>query len=178
MSGHNTPPKEFKPLIPLFPLRQASFNLFGMELLAGLDVANTADFFTTFFRLPSYLWQSFLANKLSSTELLGFALTTFALAPPNIKVQRLLLLWGPHLCRGGGGAAFAAYRATCLDGLRGAGLQLPGCSGVLPCMLLCLLKGKAALAPVSPRPAHSFSSPSVGFSIQLQRSVQSPWPLF
>lgn len=75
------------PQLPLPPPPQASFNLFGMELLAGLDVTNTADFFTTFFRLPPYLWQSFLASKLSSTELLGFALATFALAPLNIQVR-------------------------------------------------------------------------------------------
>ena len=58
-----------------------------MELLAGLDLRNTADFFTTFFRLPPYLWRNFLASKLSSGELLGFALATFALAPPNIQVR-------------------------------------------------------------------------------------------
>ena len=37
-----------------------------MELLCQLDATNTADFFTTFFRLPSSFWRGFLASKLSS----------------------------------------------------------------------------------------------------------------
>ena len=37
-----------------------------MELLCQLDAAATADFFTTFFRLPQSYWSGFLASKLSS----------------------------------------------------------------------------------------------------------------
>ena len=37
-----------------------------MELLCQLDTAATADFFTTFFRLPASFWRGFLASKLSS----------------------------------------------------------------------------------------------------------------
>jgi hypothetical protein len=47
-------------------LPQTSFQVFGMELLCQLDATNTADFFTTFFRLPSSFWRGFLASKLSS----------------------------------------------------------------------------------------------------------------
>lgn len=48
------------------PREQASFQVFGMELLCQLDTAATADFFTTFFRLPASYWRGFLASKLSS----------------------------------------------------------------------------------------------------------------
>ena len=65
--------------------RQASFHVFGMELLCNLDLNNTADFFTTFFALPGWFWKGFLASKLSSIDLLGFAATTFVIAPWNIK---------------------------------------------------------------------------------------------
>ena len=67
--------------------RQASFHIFGMELLCKLDLNNTSDFFTTFFALPTSFWQGFLASKLSSVELLSFAAATFFLAPVNIKAN-------------------------------------------------------------------------------------------
>lgn len=67
--------------------RQAAFHVFGMELLCQLDVNATADFFTTFFALPSSFWRGFLASKLSSVNLLGFAAATFVLAPLNIKAR-------------------------------------------------------------------------------------------
>ena len=66
--------------------RQASFHVFGMELLCQLDVKETTDFFSTFFALPKQQWEGFLASKLSSVDLLGFALYTFAIAPVNIKL--------------------------------------------------------------------------------------------
>lgn len=67
--------------------RQAAFHVFGMELLCSLDLTATCDFFTTFFNLPDGLWRGFLASTLSSTELLGFALVTFGIAPLNIKAK-------------------------------------------------------------------------------------------
>jgi len=67
--------------------RQASFHIFGMELLCKLDLNNTADFFTTFFALPNIFWRGFLASKLSSVDLLGFAAATFVLAPVGIKAK-------------------------------------------------------------------------------------------
>ena len=74
--------------------RQGSFHLFGMELLCQLDVANTADFFTTFFKLPQTYWRGFLSSKLSSTDLLAFAMVTFFLAPVNIKAKLVAHLAG------------------------------------------------------------------------------------
>ena len=67
--------------------RQASFHIFGMELLCQLDLQNTTDFFSTFFALPKKEWEGFLASKLSSVNLLTFALLTFAIAPLNIKYR-------------------------------------------------------------------------------------------
>ncbi|KAL4457454.1 hypothetical protein ABPG75_012319 [Micractinium tetrahymenae] len=67
--------------------RQASFQVFGMELLCQLDARATADFFTTFFKLPASYWRGFLASKLSSVDLLSFAMLTWVLAPPNIKAK-------------------------------------------------------------------------------------------
>lgn len=67
--------------------RQASFHIFGMELLCQLDLQNTTDFFSTFFALPKSQWEGFLASKLSSINLLTFALLTFAIAPPSIKFR-------------------------------------------------------------------------------------------
>jgi len=67
--------------------RQASFHVFGMELLCKLDLNSTADFFTTFFALPDIFWRGFLASKLSSVDLLGFAGATFVLAPIGIKAK-------------------------------------------------------------------------------------------
>lgn len=67
--------------------RQAAFHVFGMELLCTLGISSTCDFFLTFFNLPSRYWRGFLASRLSSLELLGFAMTTFVLAPAGIKAK-------------------------------------------------------------------------------------------
>jgi hypothetical protein len=65
---------------------QAAFHVFGMELLAKLDLRATNAFFSTFFRLPDFYWRGFLASSLSSPQLIIFALLTFALAPPSIQL--------------------------------------------------------------------------------------------
>jgi hypothetical protein len=65
---------------------QAAFHVFGMELLASLDLAATNQFFRTFFRLPDPLWRGFLSSTLGSGRLVVFALATFLLAPPGIKL--------------------------------------------------------------------------------------------
>ncbi|KAG2502103.1 hypothetical protein HYH03_000595 [Edaphochlamys debaryana] len=66
---------------------QATFHVFGMELLATLNLESTNDFFNTFFRLPDFFWRGFLASTLSSTQLMGFALVVFFQAPPSIKYK-------------------------------------------------------------------------------------------
>lgn len=69
-----------------FGLSQAAFHVFGMELLATLDLGATNSFFRTFFRLPDFYWRGFLSSSLSSTQLIAFALLTFVLAPPSIQL--------------------------------------------------------------------------------------------
>ncbi|KAG2438618.1 hypothetical protein HXX76_005167 [Chlamydomonas incerta] len=86
---------------------QASFHVFGMELLATLDLQATNDFFNTFFRLPSYFWRGFLASTLSSGQLIAFALVVFTLAPWNIKYKLI-----EHLVTDpAGGYLIRAYQA-------------------------------------------------------------------
>ncbi|KXZ48182.1 hypothetical protein GPECTOR_30g278 [Gonium pectorale] len=94
-------------LWPLEKRTQASFHVFGMELLATLDLAATNDFFNTFFRLPSNYWRGFLASTLSAGQLIAFALVTFVLAPPSIKYKLI-----EHLVTDpAGGYLIRAYQA-------------------------------------------------------------------
>jgi lycopene epsilon-cyclase len=74
-------------LWPLEKRAQAAFQVFGMELLAGLDLSATNSFFSTFFRLPKFYWRGFLASKLTSTDLMAFAFVTFLIAGLDIKVK-------------------------------------------------------------------------------------------
>ena len=60
---------------------QAAFHVFGMELLAQLDLDATNQFFEAFFRLPHPYWQGFLASRLSSGKLVLFAAATFLVRP-------------------------------------------------------------------------------------------------
>ncbi|KAK9865447.1 hypothetical protein WJX84_007368 [Apatococcus fuscideae] len=70
--------------------RQAAFHVFGMELLALMDLEATNNFFATFFNLPPFFWRGFLGSTLSSSQLIAFALVTFVLAPFSIKAR---LVW-------------------------------------------------------------------------------------
>ena len=69
----------------LVTILQAAFHVFGMELLATLDLAHTNAFFDTFFRLPDFYWRGFLSSSLTSSQLIVFALLTYVLAPLSIK---------------------------------------------------------------------------------------------
>ncbi|KAL3158840.1 hypothetical protein ABBQ32_011564 [Trebouxia sp. C0010 RCD-2024] len=74
--------------------RQAAFHVFGMELLAQLDIQATNNFFSTFFRLPDRYWRGFLASSLSSRQLIVFAMWMMVRAPPSIQfklMQHMLL---------------------------------------------------------------------------------------
>ena len=61
--------------------------MFGMELLAQLDIGATNNFFRTFFSLPDFYWRGFLASSLSSGHLLAFAFLTMIKAPPGIQFK-------------------------------------------------------------------------------------------
>ncbi|PNH06127.1 Lycopene epsilon cyclase, chloroplastic [Tetrabaena socialis] len=83
-------------LWPMEKRTQASFHVFGMELLATLDLSATNAFFNTFFRLPAFFWRGFLASTLSAGQLIGFALVVFTLAPVSIKyklIEHLVTVW-------------------------------------------------------------------------------------
>jgi len=67
--------------------RQRAFFLFGLELILQLDTAGVRDFFCTFFQLPEWLWKGFLGSKLSSLELIWFALATFMVAPNSLRYR-------------------------------------------------------------------------------------------
>ncbi len=85
--------------------------MFGMELLCKLPLAPTNQFFATFFKLPGFYWRGFLASRLSSVQLIAFAMLMLLLAPPAIKVPACTpsptLLphpaettqWSPTCCR-------------------------------------------------------------------------------
>ena len=66
---------------------QAAFHVFGMELLAQLDIKATNNFFSTFFRLPDSYWRGFLASSLSSGQLIVFAMWMMIRAPPSIQFK-------------------------------------------------------------------------------------------
>ena len=77
--------------------RQIGFYQFGMELLMSLRIEQMRNFFSTFFALPTNLSRGFLGNDLSSSDLILFALTTFAIG--NNELRGLLLA---HLVSAGG----------------------------------------------------------------------------
>lgn len=74
-------------LWPLERQRQASFHVFGMELLAGLPPKAMNEFFICFFSLPAYFWQGFLGSSLNSFEVLLFAGLFFIKASNNIRFR-------------------------------------------------------------------------------------------
>jgi lycopene epsilon-cyclase len=65
----------------------AAFHIFGMELLALMDVKSINDFFLSFFSLPDGLWKGFLSSSLDSNRLLFFALFMFAVSPVSMKAR-------------------------------------------------------------------------------------------
>ena len=58
-----------------------------MELLATLEIRSIHQFFETFFRLPDRYWRGFLGSKLSSVDLLAFAMLTFATCSGHIRAK-------------------------------------------------------------------------------------------
>lgn len=74
---------------------QAAFHVFGMELLAQLELPQINRFFETFFKLPAFYWKGFLSASITSFDLLVFAIITFIIAPPQIKLRLIT-----HLLQG------------------------------------------------------------------------------
>nr|BAS69437.1 lycopene epsilon-cyclase [Rhododendron japonicum f. flavum] len=66
--------------------RQRAFFLFGLALILQLDIEGIREFFHTFFRLPTWMWQGFLGSTLSSADLVLFAFYMFVIAPSNMRM--------------------------------------------------------------------------------------------
>ena len=75
-----------------------------MELLAGLEIQEMHEFFDTFFRLPDRYWRGFLASKLSSGELMAFAMLTFLRCSMGVRVRLIR-----HLATPAGRYMFGIY---------------------------------------------------------------------
>ncbi|KAK3288595.1 hypothetical protein CYMTET_3931 [Cymbomonas tetramitiformis] len=65
--------------------RQMAFHQVGMELIMALRLDTLREFFDTFFKLPRKYWQGFLSHKLTSIELLQFALRTFFIGTDALR---------------------------------------------------------------------------------------------
>eukprot|EP00249_Psilotum_nudum_P021041 c27948_g2_i1 orf=254-2071(-) len=79
--------KAWDSLWPQERKRQQAFFLFGLELILQLDLDGTRMFFETFFHLPQWLWKGFLAARLSSLELIWFAVAIFVIAPKHLRYR-------------------------------------------------------------------------------------------
>ncbi|MEL7503543.1 MAG: lycopene beta cyclase [Cyanobacteria bacterium J06554_6] len=66
-------------------LRKHYIYLFGMETLMRFDHAQICQFFDTFFKLPQEKWAGFLADTLSTPELLGSMVHMFGMAPNPVR---------------------------------------------------------------------------------------------
>jgi len=65
--------------------RQMGFYQFGMELIESLRLEQLRQFFRTFFALPRNYWTGFLSHRLSSLDLMGFALNTFFVGSNELR---------------------------------------------------------------------------------------------
>lgn len=57
-----------------------------MELFTNMDLDLMSQFFNVFFRLPDFYWRGFLASRLSSLQLMAFALLCFGMASDKIRL--------------------------------------------------------------------------------------------
>ncbi|KAG0485049.1 hypothetical protein HPP92_009128 [Vanilla planifolia] len=76
----------WRSLWPQEKKRQRAFFLFGLALILQLDIEEIRIFFQTFFRLPDWMWQGFLASSLSSMELIWFSFYMFVIAPNSLRM--------------------------------------------------------------------------------------------
>ncbi|KAG0486818.1 hypothetical protein HPP92_008913 [Vanilla planifolia] len=80
------PATAWRSLWPQEKKRQRAFFLFGLALILQLDIEEIRIFFQTFFRLPDWMWQGFLASSLSSMELIWFSFYMFVIAPNSLRM--------------------------------------------------------------------------------------------
>ena len=61
-----------------------------MDVLLQLNLAETRDFFASFFSLSDYHWQGFLSARLTFPQLIGFGLSLFAHASNAARANLLV----------------------------------------------------------------------------------------
>ena len=71
-------------------IRQREFFTFGMDVLLQLDLAQTREFFASFFSLSDFHWQGFLSARLTFPQLIGFGLSLFAHASNAARANLLV----------------------------------------------------------------------------------------
>ena len=88
-------------LWPSDRLRKYYIYLFGLETLMRFDRARLCCFFNTFFNLPQSQWSGFLADTLSSPELVLAMINLFSKAPNSVRggLMRSVGSDGPLLVR-------------------------------------------------------------------------------
>lgn len=88
-------------LWPSDRLRKYYIYLFGLETLMRFNNAQLCRFFNTFFNLPQPQWAGFLADTLSSPELVVAMLNFFGKAPNSVRgaLMRSVSYDGPLLVR-------------------------------------------------------------------------------
>lgn len=87
-------------LWPAPRVQQHSLYLFGLEALLRLNLDQTQEFFTAFFRLPQPHWCGYLSATLSTPSLLATMLRLFGRAPMAVRLSLLRALGsGRHLHR-------------------------------------------------------------------------------
>ncbi|NJN32739.1 MAG: lycopene cyclase family protein [Synechococcales cyanobacterium RM1_1_8] len=77
-------------------LRKHYLYLFGLNALMGFEAARLNNHFSTFFNLPQSHWSGFLADTLTSQELVGAMVQMFGQAPNDVR-------WGLMRSVGGHG---------------------------------------------------------------------------
>jgi lycopene beta-cyclase len=58
---------------------------YGMEMLAGMEAAETRAFFDAFFTLPPAEWSGYLSDRLSSARMMAMMARLYAAAPPEVR---------------------------------------------------------------------------------------------
>jgi lycopene beta-cyclase len=96
-------------LWPADRMRRFALFRFGMEILMGMDAAETRSFFGAFFALPERDWRGYLGDALPSRALAGVMTRFFAAAPAPVR-RRLAL--------GGVGAAGGELARALLAGAK------------------------------------------------------------
>lgn len=94
LSTKDAASRAWETLWPQERKRQRVFFLFGLELILQLNIDGTRMFFETFFQLPEWMWKGFLGARLSSIDLIWFALVMFIMAPNYMRyclIKHLML---------------------------------------------------------------------------------------